>query len=59
MGIQVWNPEIYLFDKIPNTMNPREVTTIVAIAVFSSVMGALFPAVKAGGMNPVEAMRWE
>jgi len=59
MGIQVWNPEIYLFDKIPNTMNPREVTTIVAIAVISSVLGALLPAIKAGGMNPVEAMRWE
>jgi len=59
MGIQVWNPEIYLFDKIPNTMNPREVTTIVSIAVISSVLGALLPAIKAGGMNPVEAMRWE
>ena len=24
-GIQIWNPEVYLFDKIPNTMSWRDV----------------------------------
>ena len=59
MGIQVWNPEIYLFDTIPNTMNPKEVTIIVAIAIVSSVLGALVPAMRAAQMHPVEALRWE
>ena len=27
--VQIWNPEVYLFDKIPNTMNPNEVIVIV------------------------------
>jgi lipoprotein-releasing system permease protein len=59
MGVQVWNPEIYLFDKIPNTMDPKEVTVIVSIAVVASVLGALVPALKAGSLNPVEALRFE
>jgi lipoprotein-releasing system permease protein len=59
LGVQVWNPEVYLFDKIPNTMDPTEVTRIVAIAVLASVLGALVPAFRASQMNPVEALRWE
>jgi lipoprotein-releasing system permease protein len=59
LGVQVWNPEVYLFDKIPNTMDPTEVARIVVIAVLASVIGALVPAFRASQMNPVEALRWE
>ena len=55
----MWNPEVYAFDKIPNTMNPHEVFWIVVIAIASSVIGALVPAIRAARMNPVEALRWE
>ena len=55
----MWNPEVYAFDKIPNTMNPHEVFWIVVIAIASSVVGALVPAIRAARMNPVEALRWE
>ncbi len=59
LKIQIWNPETYLFDTIPNTINPREVAVIAACAVVASVVGALVPAVRAARMNPVDSLRWE
>ncbi|HVT89384.1 MAG TPA: FtsX-like permease family protein [Tepidisphaeraceae bacterium] len=59
MGIQIWNPEVYAFDIIPNTINPREVAVIMAVAVVSSVLGAFVPAVRAARLHPVEALRFE
>jgi len=59
LHIQVWNPEVYAFDTIPNTMNPNEVMIICGIAVISSVIGALVPAIRAARLQPVEALRWE
>lgn len=56
---QIWNPEVYAFDTIPNTVNPPEVIVIMAVAVLSSVIGALVPAWRAARLHPVEALRWE
>ena len=58
-GIQIWNPEVYQFDHIPNQMHYQDVLWIVPTAILSSVIGALVPAIRAAGMNPVEALRWE
>jgi len=35
------------------------VVVIVTVAILSSVIGAIVPAVRAARMNPVEALRWE
>jgi lipoprotein-releasing system permease protein len=59
LGIQMWDPKVYAFDTIPNTMDPKEVVVIVSIAVLSSVLGALLPAIRAARMNPVDALRFE
>ncbi len=59
MHVQVWDPEVYAFDTIPNTMNTHEVMVIMAVAVVASVLGAMVPAVRAARMHPVEALRWE
>jgi lipoprotein-releasing system permease protein len=59
MGIQIWNPEVYLFDKIPNTLNYRDVGIIAAAMVVASVLGALIPAIVAAMKKPVDALRWE
>ena len=58
-NVQIWNPEVYLFDKIPNTMSWRDIAVIVPIAIVSYVLGALLPAIRAARMNPVDSLRWE
>lgn len=59
MHVQIWDPKTYAFDTIPNTINPREAAIIVGIAILSSLLGAIIPAVRAARMNPVDALRWE
>ncbi|MBC8106563.1 MAG: ABC transporter permease [Anaerolineae bacterium] len=59
LNIQIWNPEVYAFDTIPNTMASKEVTIILIVAMISAVLGAMVPAIRAARMQPVEALRWE
>ncbi|MCK4660256.1 MAG: ABC transporter permease [Phycisphaerae bacterium] len=57
--LQVWSPSVYVFDQIPNTVDTTEVTIIVFVALVSSMLGALIPAIQAGRVWPVEALRYE
>ncbi len=59
LGLVIWNPEVYIFDTIPNTMDVLETTIVVAAAVLAAVLGALVPAIRAATLHPVEALRWE
>jgi lipoprotein-releasing system permease protein len=57
--VEIWSAKTYQFSTIPNTMSETDVVVIVTVAVLSSVLGALVPAIRAARMNPVETLRWE
>lgn len=58
-NLRVWNPEVYSFDVIPDRVNFEEAATIFVVAIIASVLGATFPALRAGRTWPVEALRYE
>ncbi|MEP0841836.1 MAG: FtsX-like permease family protein [Phycisphaerae bacterium] len=58
-GAQVWNPEVYNFDKIPNVVKPLDAAGVYVVAIAASVIGSLLAAWKASRVWPVEALRYE
>jgi len=58
-GLMIWDRSVYMFDRIPDTVSPREVVMYFAAAVIAGMLGALIPALVAGSRNPVEAVRYE
>ena len=58
-GFRVWSAEVFLFDKIPNEVDWGNAVGIVIGSVLAGIVGALIPAIRAAGMQPVEALRYE
>ncbi|MBK8266988.1 MAG: FtsX-like permease family protein [Planctomycetes bacterium] len=56
---RVWSPETYSFDKIPSVWKWNEVIGISVLSMVASIVGAAFPAMRAGKTWPVEALRYE
>ena len=58
-GWRMWDPSLYMFDRIPDRVRPLEAMWIVLAAIASSVIGALIPAVLAARLDPIVALRYE
>ncbi len=56
---RVWSPETYSFDKIPSAWRLSEVIWIGVMSICASILGAAFPAIRAGRTWPVESLRYE
>ena len=59
LGVKVYNAQFYLFELIPNDVEPRHAAGVFAAAVVASVVGSVLPAVRAARLRPVEALRFE
>ena len=55
----MWDPQTYMFDRIPDRLNPVEVALIMAGMIVSCVIGSLVPALVASSLEPVETLRYE
>lgn len=51
--------EIYYLDRLPVKMDAQDSAVIVAVAVGLSFLSALYPALVAGRLDPVKALRYE
>jgi len=57
--LRVWSPDVYSFDRIPDVVKSNDIAWITTVAILSSIIGSLIPALVAGRVWPVRALRYE
>ncbi|MGL5734307.1 MAG: lipoprotein-releasing ABC transporter permease subunit, partial [Beijerinckiaceae bacterium] len=58
MGTQLWDPTVRFLTQVPAVIDPKEVFTIVLMALILSLLATLYPSWKAAKTDPVEALRY-
>jgi len=58
-GWRVFSRQAYMFDKIPDQVDPWTIVAVMIGAMVAGLIGALLPAARAARMQPVEALRYE
>ena len=56
---EIFPPTVYFLSRLPAEMDPREIMTIVGMALSLSVIATLYPSWRAARLDPVEALRYE
>jgi lipoprotein-releasing system permease protein len=59
LEIQIWDPSVYYFTKIPNKVNGFHAAIVIVGFIIASGVGAVVPALRAAFLHPVRALRFE
>jgi lipoprotein-releasing system permease protein len=59
LNLMIWDPSVYYFFEIPSAMDWTKAATVVGAGVLTCLVGAAVPALRAGLMDPVRALRFE
>jgi lipoprotein-releasing system permease protein len=58
-GTPLFDDTVYFLAKMPATLDPMEVTGVVAMALSLTFLATLYPSWRAARLDPVEALRYE
>ena len=53
------DPKVYLIDRLPISVQWKEVALVAAITMLVAMVSSLFPALKASALRPVEGLRYD
>jgi lipoprotein-releasing system permease protein len=56
---ELFSPELYFLSKLPASMDVKETTAVVVMALGLSLLATLYPSWRAARLDPVEALRYE
>jgi lipoprotein-releasing system permease protein len=58
-GIQFLAKDVYYISDLPSDLQPSDVVTIALTALALSLAATIYPSLRAAGINPAEALRYE
>ena len=58
-GLKIWKSSIYMFDRIPNSVDYKAAMWIVIASIAAAVLGSVIPALVASRINPIKILRYE
>jgi lipoprotein-releasing system permease protein len=58
-GFELFPASVYGFGELPAIIMPRDVAIICVSSFFICIIGGVLPAIRAGRLKPVEALRYE
>ncbi len=58
-GSTLWNKEIYFISELPSKVLASDVISIVSISFVLALISSIYPSLRAAGVNPAEALRYE
>lgn len=59
LGLKLWKASVYMFSRIPDTVDWAGAVPIVIAAIVAAAAGALIPAIIAARTRPVDILRYE
>jgi lipoprotein-releasing system permease protein len=58
-GWELFPASIYQFNELPAVITPRDIAVICGCSFVICILGGVLPAIRAGRLKPVEALRYE
>jgi lipoprotein-releasing system permease protein len=58
-GWELFPASIYGFGELPAVITPRDIAVICGCSFVICILGGVLPAIRAGRLKPVEALRYE
>jgi lipoprotein-releasing system permease protein len=58
-GFELFPASIYGFGELPAVINPHDIAIICGLSFVICIFGGVLPAIRAGRLKPVEALRYE
>lgn len=59
VGVDLFQAEIYFLSQLPAKVDPNEVVIVIVMALVLSFLASIYPAWRAGRLDPVEVLRYE